>query len=283
MGGLSISIRFARHSASVPARPQRYLDGQLTKPKTGGRAAAGLRAAGRLAGFGAQALRLTGCGGQQVAGRRGRGPRPHGRAEAAPRPRQARPGLHRRDLPRLERACAGRAFTQRRGAALIAVFRATGVRLSELAGVRYDPGDPGRSDIDLWHREITVHGKGRKTRVVKISFDAARSLDRYLRVRARHPQAYRPQLWLGAGQPGADERQRNLPGHSPARTPVRYRRVPAPVPAPLQPHLARPRRGRGRPDGTQRLDLPADAPPLRRQRPQRQGKPCRLCVAGRAS
>jgi integrase len=106
------------------------------------------------------------------------------------------------DLPRLERACAGRAFSQRRDAALIAVFRATGVRLSELAGVRYDPGDPGRSDVDLWHREITVHGKGRKTRVVKISFDAARSLDRYLRVRARHAQAYRPQLWLGAGNRG---------------------------------------------------------------------------------
>jgi integrase/recombinase XerD len=106
------------------------------------------------------------------------------------------------DLPRLERTCAGRAFTQRRDATMIAVFKATGIRLSELAGVRYDPGDPRRSDIDLWHREITVHGKGRKTRVVKISFDAARSLDRYLRVRARHPQAHRPQLWLGAGNRG---------------------------------------------------------------------------------
>jgi integrase/recombinase XerD len=31
-----------------------------------------------------------------------------------------------------------------------------------------------------------VQGKGRRTRVVKIGFDAARSLDRYLRVRARH-------------------------------------------------------------------------------------------------
>ncbi len=71
------------------------------------------------------------------------------------------------DLPRLERACAGRSFQQRRDAAVIAVFRTTGIRLSELAGIRYDPGDPRRSDIDLWHREITVHGKGRKTRTVK--------------------------------------------------------------------------------------------------------------------
>ena len=38
--------------------------------------------------------------------------------------------------------------------------------------------------VDLWHREITVQGKGRRTRVIKIGFGAARSLDRYLRVRA---------------------------------------------------------------------------------------------------
>jgi site-specific recombinase XerC len=54
------------------------------------------------------------------------------------------------------------------------------MRLSELAGIRYDPGDPRRSDLDLWHREITVHGKGRKTRTVKNGHDAARALDRYI-------------------------------------------------------------------------------------------------------
>jgi integrase/recombinase XerD len=104
------------------------------------------------------------------------------------------------ELPRLERACAGRAFQQRRDAAIIAVFEATGIRLSELAGIRYD--DPQRSDVDLWYREITVCGKGRKTRTVKISHDAARAVDRYLRVRAGHAQAYRPQLWLGVNNRG---------------------------------------------------------------------------------
>ena len=72
------------------------------------------------------------------------------------------------ELPRLERACAGRGFQERRDAAIIAVFRATGIDLSELGRIRYDPGDPRRSDLDLWHRQITVHGKGRKTRTVKI-------------------------------------------------------------------------------------------------------------------
>jgi integrase/recombinase XerD len=106
------------------------------------------------------------------------------------------------ELPRLERACAGRSFQQRRDAAMIAVFRATGMRLAELAGIQYGPDDQSHSDVDLWHREITVRGKAGKTRVVKIGYDAARGLDRYLRVRARHAQAYRPQLWLGINNRG---------------------------------------------------------------------------------
>jgi site-specific recombinase XerC len=51
------------------------------------------------------------------------------------------------ELTRLEHACAGRSFAQRRDTAIIAVFRATGIRLSELAGLRYDPGDPRCSDM----------------------------------------------------------------------------------------------------------------------------------------
>jgi integrase/recombinase XerD len=106
------------------------------------------------------------------------------------------------ELQRLERACAGRSFAQRRDAVMIAVLKATGIRLSELTGIRYNPGDPQRSDLDLWHREITVHGKGRKTGTVKISHDAARALDRYIRGRARHAQAHRSQLWLGVSNRG---------------------------------------------------------------------------------
>jgi site-specific recombinase XerD len=102
------------------------------------------------------------------------------------------------ELTRLEQACAGRSFTQRRDTAIIAVFTATGIRLSELAGLRYDPGDPRRGDVDLRQREITVRGKG-KDRIVKIGHQTALSLDRYLRARSRHAQAWRPQPWLGAG------------------------------------------------------------------------------------
>ena len=177
------------------------------------------------------------------------------------------------ELRRLERACAGRGFQERRDAAVIAVFQATGMRLSELAGIRYDPDDPRHSDVDLWHREITVHGKGRTTRTVKISHDAARALDRYIRVRARHAQAYRPQLWLGINNRGPMTASGIYQVIARRGRQCGIEGVPAPVPAPLQPHLARPGRRRGRPDGAQRLDLPADAPPLRRQRPQRQSPP----------
>ena len=105
------------------------------------------------------------------------------------------------ELARLEQACGGRSFAQRRDTAIIAVFTATGIRLSELAGLRYDPGDPRCSDIDLWQREITIRGKGGKPRIVRIGHQAARSRDRHLRARSRHGQAWRPQLWLGAGNP----------------------------------------------------------------------------------
>jgi site-specific recombinase XerD len=106
------------------------------------------------------------------------------------------------ELSKLERACRGGTFAQRRDAAVLSVFRATGIRLAELAGIRYDPGDPRRSDLDLEQREIKVRGKGSRDRTVKIDHEAARRVDRYLRVRARHEQAHRPGLWLGTGGRG---------------------------------------------------------------------------------
>ena len=82
------------------------------------------------------------------------------------------------ELSKLERACQGRSFAQRRDAAIIAVFRVTGIRLSELTGIRYHAEDAERSDLDLWQREITVRGKNGKARIVKIDYPTARTLDR---------------------------------------------------------------------------------------------------------
>jgi integrase/recombinase XerD len=106
------------------------------------------------------------------------------------------------ELSALRRTCHGRGLADRRDAAILAVFEATGIRLSELAGIRYDPGDPEHGDLNLYGREIRVFGKGGKPRIVPVSFEAARALDRYLRARAKHPLAGRPELWLGVNGRG---------------------------------------------------------------------------------
>jgi integrase len=56
-----------------------------------------------------------------------------------------------------------------------------------------NPGSPG---------DITASGTGGRARVVRIGHEAARAVDRYLRVRSRHGQAHRPQLWLGVNNRG---------------------------------------------------------------------------------
>ena len=53
------------------------------------------------------------------------------------------------------------------------------------------PGDPARGDLNLVGREIRVRGKGGRERIVTISYQAGRSVDRYLRTRARCDYAFR--------------------------------------------------------------------------------------------
>ena len=158
-----------------------------------------------------------------------------------PVPAKLVPVFTDQELSRLEQACAGRTFAQRRDTAIIAVFTATGIRLSELAGISCHPHDPQRSDVDLWQRQITIRGKGGKDRIVKIGHHTALSLDRYLR-----PLPPRPGLAAAAvardQQPRAADRRRHLPDDHPPGQASRGGRVPAPLPAPFLPHLARPRR-----------------------------------------
>jgi integrase/recombinase XerD len=110
------------------------------------------------------------------------------------------------ELSKLGRCCRGNSFGDRRDAAVLAVFLATGIRVSELAALRYCRDGHGRGDVDLQAREITVRGKGGRDRIVKISHEAARRLDRYLRARSGHELAYRPELWLGVNNRGPLDR-----------------------------------------------------------------------------
>src|ERR1700678_2167357 len=115
------------------------------------------------------------------------------------------------ELPRCAGPARAGASGARRDAAIIEVLLATGIRRSEVAGIRCDPGDPAHNDLDLAGREIRVRGKAGRERIVKIGYQAARSVDRYLRARAGHPLAARPELWLGDRRAGAGDPGRDLP------------------------------------------------------------------------
>ena len=94
------------------------------------------------------------------------------------------------ELAALLATCKGGGYEARRDRAILSLFRDTGMRLSELAGLEME-------DISLRTCEAIVTGKGGKQRLVKFGYDAGRDLDRYLRERQRHALARLPQLWLG--------------------------------------------------------------------------------------
>ena len=93
---------------------------------------------------------------------------------------------------------AGRTFDERRDAAIIRTFIATGARLAEVAGLRYSPDDDTTNDMDLDQGIVRiVRGKGGRERVVGLDSRAVKALDRYLRVRAKSASAREPWLWVG--------------------------------------------------------------------------------------
>jgi len=67
-----------------------------------------------------------------------------------------------------------------RDRAILEVFYATGIRVSELVGINLE-------DLSLEERMIRVRGKGKKERLVPFGRKAARSLEDYFGVRASFP------------------------------------------------------------------------------------------------
>lgn len=93
-------------------------------------------------------------------------------------------------IGQLLRACAGSGLLARRDLAIIRLLLDTGMRRGEIAGLSV-------ADIDLRDRTAIVMGKGRRPRIVPFGVRASHALDRYLRLRALHRSAHRPELWLG--------------------------------------------------------------------------------------
>ena len=112
-------------------------------------------------------------------------------------PDQPVPVLPDEDIRRLLGGCAGKSFRDRRDSAIIRLFLDTGMRLEGMAGLRHNADDPELSDVDLRSRVVRITAKGRREQVLPIGAKTARDIDRYIRVRAAHPRAADPWLWLG--------------------------------------------------------------------------------------
>jgi site-specific recombinase XerD len=91
-------------------------------------------------------------------------------------------------------ACMGNGFDDRRDAALLRLMLDTGLRRGEAAAVKL-------GDLDLDGQAVTILGKGNRPGVAFFGVKTARDLDRYLRMRARHPHAGLPVLWLAQRGP----------------------------------------------------------------------------------
>jgi site-specific recombinase XerD len=105
------------------------------------------------------------------------------------------PVLRDSELKALLDACArDHSFYGRRDEAIVRCFIDTGARRAEILGLTLD-------DVDLDGGTLRVTGKGSRTRFVPLGDVAARTLDRYIRIRARRSDATLRQLWLGKKGP----------------------------------------------------------------------------------
>jgi site-specific recombinase XerD len=106
-------------------------------------------------------------------------------------PAKVTPVLEVAEVRALLKACEGNGFAERRDMAILRLLLSTGLRRAELAGLRV-------ADVDLEQLVARTIIKGRREHLFPFGHKARLALDRYLRVRARHPAAASPMLWLGA-------------------------------------------------------------------------------------
>ena len=130
---------------------------------------------------------------------------PMARMQVPKIPEEAPDVLGEDELRKLLRACEGQWFEDRRDTAIIRLMIDTGCRIGEVLGLRWCPDDEEQHDVDLDQGVISVLGKGRRRRTVSLGPKTARSLDKYLRLRAGHRDADSAPLWLGRRGPLTDQ------------------------------------------------------------------------------
>jgi len=89
-------------------------------------------------------------------------------------------------LQRVLKACGGGSWSALRDRAAVLILLDTGVRASELMGLRME-------DVNMDEQSLKVTGKGSKQRLVPIGNTAALALDKYLRKR---PATYADCAWV---------------------------------------------------------------------------------------
>jgi site-specific recombinase XerD len=104
------------------------------------------------------------------------------------------------DLILVFKACAaGKRFEDRRDLAILRMLNEPGTpRRAEMASILLE-------HLDMRANKVTFRGKGAVWRTIYLGVKTGQALDRYLRMRAKHPLAALPQLWLGQhGKPLTD-------------------------------------------------------------------------------
>lgn len=98
-----------------------------------------------------------------------------------PKPRQVLvPVLSTDEIGRLLTVCSGSAFEDLRDRAILRVFLDTGLRKSEVAGLK-------AADVNLLEQTLFIRQrKGGRSAYVPIGVRTAKELDRYLKARSRH-------------------------------------------------------------------------------------------------
>lgn len=105
-------------------------------------------------------------------------------------PQKAKVYLTPEEQAKLLAVCEGTSFEARRDTAIIRVLIDNGMRVRGLADLRLD-------GVHLKERVLRITLKGGDELLAPIGAKAALAIDRYLRVRAGHPAADSPWLWLG--------------------------------------------------------------------------------------
>lgn len=94
-------------------------------------------------------------------------------------------------LQTLLKSVAGKEFPEVRDRAMILLWLDSGVRLSEVVNRTLD-------DVDLDTQVLHVMGKGSRGRAVPYGTKTAQAVDKYIRLRARHPYGKTVEhLWIG--------------------------------------------------------------------------------------